>query len=357
MSPDPLVSIIINNYNYARFLPDAIESAIHQTYPNVEIIVVDDGSTDASRDVIASYGTRIVPILKSNQGQASTFNVGFARSRGDMIIFLDADDLLLPATAQHAVDCLQANPCIAKVMFRMEIIDATGRRTGMLQPPPHLPLRSGDLRRYVLTFPFDMTWVATSGNAFSARVLREVFPMPQDSFRLLADFYLAHTTPLFGDVAFLNETGAYYRVHGSNNYARLHTGIDLNQYRQTIIYAENTAVHIKRFADQLALANRPTSVDEILSISILFKRVVSLKLDPARHPIPGDRIGKLFLLGIRSAMRRFDVSLLMRLLYVVALLALVLVPKRLTGWLAALLTEPEQRGRLNQLLHALHLPG
>jgi len=76
------VSIIIDNYNYGRFLGEAIDSALAQTYPHVEVIVVDDGSTDNSREVIAKYGDRIIPVLKENGGQASAFNAGLLRPRG-----------------------------------------------------------------------------------------------------------------------------------------------------------------------------------------------------------------------------------------------------------------------------------
>src|SRR5687767_6151914 len=86
----PLVSIIIDNYNYARFLPAAIDSALGQTYPNTEVIVVDDGSTDTSREVIRSYGGRVVPVLKENGGMMSAYNAGFSVSRGEVVVFLDS---------------------------------------------------------------------------------------------------------------------------------------------------------------------------------------------------------------------------------------------------------------------------
>ncbi len=86
------ISVLINNYNYARFLPACIDSVLAQDYADFEIIVVDDGSTDDSRDIIASYGTRIVPVLKENGGQASSFNAGFAASSGQILCLLDADD-------------------------------------------------------------------------------------------------------------------------------------------------------------------------------------------------------------------------------------------------------------------------
>ena len=79
----PLVSIVINNYNYGRFVGSAIESALEQSYSNTEVIVVDDGSTDTSREVIASFGDRIGAVLKANGGQASAYNAGFAASKGD----------------------------------------------------------------------------------------------------------------------------------------------------------------------------------------------------------------------------------------------------------------------------------
>ena len=83
-----LVSVIVNNYNYGSYLSEAIDSALNQTYPNVEVIVVDDGSTDNSREIIAGYGNRIVSILKENGGQGTCFNAGFERSSGDVVVFL-----------------------------------------------------------------------------------------------------------------------------------------------------------------------------------------------------------------------------------------------------------------------------
>ncbi|MBN1874039.1 MAG: glycosyltransferase family 2 protein, partial [Anaerolineae bacterium] len=96
MVDTPLVSILINNYNYAEFLSAAIDSGLAQTYPNVEVVVVDDGSTDNSREVIAGYKNRIIAVLKENGGQASAFNAGVAASRGDIVCFLDSDDIFLP---------------------------------------------------------------------------------------------------------------------------------------------------------------------------------------------------------------------------------------------------------------------
>ena len=105
MAAPPLVSIVIDNYNYGGFVAEAIDSALAQTYPRTEVIVVDDGSTDGSREIIAAYGDRVRPLLKDNGGQASAFNAGFGLSRGEVILFLDADDALLPTAVAEAVDC------------------------------------------------------------------------------------------------------------------------------------------------------------------------------------------------------------------------------------------------------------
>lgn len=96
MAVSPLVSIIINNYNYGRFLQESIRSALGQDYEKVEVIVVDDGSTDNSRQIIESKGNTITAVLKPNGGQASAYNAGFKVCHGELVIFLDSDDTLFP---------------------------------------------------------------------------------------------------------------------------------------------------------------------------------------------------------------------------------------------------------------------
>ena len=89
MNSKPLVTILICNYNYGRFLAEAIESALAQTWKNIEVIVVDDGSTDESREILTKYKGKIRIILKENGGQASAFNAGIAKARGEIVCFLD----------------------------------------------------------------------------------------------------------------------------------------------------------------------------------------------------------------------------------------------------------------------------
>src|SRR2546421_2533865 len=161
------VSIVITNHNYAEFLPQALHSALEQRGPEVEVIVVDDGSTDSSRDVIASFGDRVRPCLQDNQGQKGAFNTGLAAATGDIVMFLDSDDELAPGTAAAVSAAFAAHPEAGRVVFRLAVMDRDGHATGAIVPPPGVPLAQGDVRRGALSFPDDLGWPPTSGNAFA----------------------------------------------------------------------------------------------------------------------------------------------------------------------------------------------
>src|ERR1041385_7754181 len=133
MSADPLANVIVLNYNYGRFLREAIDGALNQTYRNTEVVVVDDGSTDDSRDIISSYGQRVIAVLKSNGGMASTLNAGFAASRGKLLLFLDADDVLLPDALSQAVPLFDDGQTVL-VQWQMWEVDGQGHRNGRRFP-------------------------------------------------------------------------------------------------------------------------------------------------------------------------------------------------------------------------------
>jgi glycosyltransferase involved in cell wall biosynthesis len=91
----PLVSIIIPTYDYATYLPQAIQSCLDQSHKNIEVIVVDDGSTDDTREVVDSFGDRVVYLFQSHNGVSSARNAGLEQASGRFIAFLDADDYLM----------------------------------------------------------------------------------------------------------------------------------------------------------------------------------------------------------------------------------------------------------------------
>ncbi len=347
MATLPLVSIIVNNYNYGRFLSDAVESALNQIYPHIEVIVVDDGSTDESRAIIESFGERVTAVFKENGGQASALNAGYACSSGSIVIFLDADDILLPETTGRVAVAFSGQPDAAKVMYRMAVVDAGGEPTGALKPAPHLPLLSGDLRRHVLAFPDDLPWLSTSGNAFAAATLRQIMPIPEAEYRILADFYLSHLTPLFGPVVALPEVGAHYRVHGANNYEVQR--IDLAQVRRTIVHWRQTHDYIRQFAGLLGLVD-PVVPSTILSVAYVANRLVSLKFDPRQHPIPNDSVWTTVREGVLAARRRFDIDPPLKSLLMVWFVAMAAAPASLAHRLAEYFFFPEHRRHLNWLL-------
>lgn len=125
MHTAPLVSVIIPYFNQARFLRSTIESVLQQTYRHFELVVVDDGSTDKPSEVTASYpGIKL--IRQSNQGVSAARNTGFRESAGEFVVFLDADDLLLPEALRIGVDAFRAHPEAAFVYGYGRFIDASG---------------------------------------------------------------------------------------------------------------------------------------------------------------------------------------------------------------------------------------
>lgn len=340
------VEIVVDNYNYGRYLPAAIDSALAQTHPRVRVIVVDDGSTDGSAAAIERYGDRVEAVLKENGGQASALNAGFERCRGDVVIFLDADDVLAPEAAERAAAAFAADPRLVKVQSRMAILDADGRPTGIVKPAPHLPLPQGDMRAAELAHPFDLTWMATSGNAFRAAALREIFPIPPEPYRICADWYLVHLSALLGDVASLEQVNAFHRVHGENNYEPQAARLDLDQLRATIGYARATSAALLELAARLGLPHP----DRILSLADLANRMISLRLEPGRHPVPGDRRAGLLRDAVAAARRRGNAALPMKALFLAWFAAIAAAPRPLARRLAVAFLFPERRRGLNSIL-------
>ena len=214
MNDRPLVSIVIANFNYGRFVADAVRSALAQTYPRVEVIVVDDGSTDGSRAVIEGFASRVITVFKPNGGHASAFNAGFARSRGEVVVFLDSDDMLLPTAVEEAVGRFE-DPSVVHVHWPLLKVDGAGKRTG--EVVPREPLPSGDMSDFVIANgPATWSVAPTSGNSWSRRLLERIMPIPEGEFRQAAESYLFTLSPIYGRLAVVEPPQSLYRIHGTN---------------------------------------------------------------------------------------------------------------------------------------------
>ncbi|WFU39387.1 glycosyltransferase [Bradyrhizobium sp. CB82] len=204
------ISIVITVYNYERYVGLAIDSALNQTRPANEIVVVDDGSIDGSRRIIAGYGDRIRAIFQANQGNIAAFEVGYREATGDVLLFLDADDILLPTAVENVAAHWREG--VSKVQFNLEIIDGAGRRLGRsfcAFPKSYTP---DDVRtEFVQSGTY--IWPVMSGNAYSREFLRQVVPLnPPVGY----DGALNTIAPLYGNVVTVQATLGQYRLHGRN---------------------------------------------------------------------------------------------------------------------------------------------
>jgi glycosyltransferase involved in cell wall biosynthesis len=295
LEPEPLVSIIIDNFNYARFLSSAIDSALAQSYAPIEVIVVDDGSTDNSRDVIATYGDRISTIFKLNGGHASAFNAGFRASHGSIVMFLDADDLLLPNAVEEVVR--EWHPGVAKAQFVLAHIDADGRALGGVVPYSPAQMPNGDIRASILDTG-GYIGVPTSGNAFARIVLDRLLPLPEIQWRQAADTSLEIIAPFLGDIVSLKKTLGCYRIHESNH-GMLGDELDSRKLRVKIVIDLQREWALAEFANLSGFTIPPNWAAR--EPAHLKYRLASLRVDPTHHPIMNDRPMHLVLVGLKSS--------------------------------------------------------
>ena len=253
----PLVSIIVNNFNYGRFVGEAIESALNQTYANKEVIVVDDGSTDNSHEVIDRYHDCIKVVFKENGGQTSAWNVGFTQSGGEIVVFLDADDRLTTDAVETAVKLFNQDSNIVRVHWPLWVVDEQGRRTR--KKIPSECLAEGDLRETVLRDgPDSYGFAPTSGNAWARKFLKEVFPLPEveKSFGIgsaSADAHLSMLVPFYGRIKPLAEPRGFYRLHGGNSSKRPFA----EKMRRDLLKFDNRTAALLEFCNEKRISAHP----------------------------------------------------------------------------------------------------
>ena len=141
MSTIPLVSIVTPSLNQGRFIQATIESVLQQSYPRIEYIVIDGGSTDGTVEILKSYGDEFHWICESDYGQADAINKGMDLATGTIAGWLNSDDILLPGAIDRVIDCFRNNSQLGMIYGKSHFIDETGKVVG------RYPTEAFDFRR------------------------------------------------------------------------------------------------------------------------------------------------------------------------------------------------------------------
>jgi glycosyltransferase involved in cell wall biosynthesis len=211
---EPQVSVVIDTYNYGRFIEEAIDSALSQVFPaeRMEVLVIDDGSTDDTAERVKKYGSRIQYIQKANGGQASAFNFGFARARGEIISLLDADDYWFPDKLRSVVEEFEKNPEAGVVYHPMREYHV---QSGEFKEAHFTPISGfvpSSVKQVIL---YD--GLTTTTLSFRRRVLQALLPIPEE-LRIQADAYIGNLAIFLAPVVAIDRPLGIYRLHGENLY-------------------------------------------------------------------------------------------------------------------------------------------
>ncbi|MBR0797158.1 glycosyltransferase family 2 protein [Bradyrhizobium jicamae] len=281
LSGELTLSVVIPNYNYARYVGTAIQSALDIRWPRVEVVVVDDGSTDNSMEVISAFADRIVAVSQTNVGQMQSCVNGFRRSTGDVVIFLDSDDALHPDIMREVAAAWSEKA--SKFQFQMRAIDAAGHATGSVQPQFFETPTPQQIREWAITAGVYPT-PPGSGNAYPRWLVEKVFNFKSDFVDRAPDSYLVTAAPALGDVITIAKPLVDYRVHGENHGAFLQ--LDDSRFAREVDVTRRRFNFFTEIARSVGLAVDP----EALSRNMLYLclRAASYALQPNGHPIEQD---------------------------------------------------------------------
>lgn len=204
------VSVVIPTYNHARFVGQAIDSALAQTLPPSEVIVVDDGSSDRTPEALAFYGDRIRVIRQRNQGVAAARNNGAAAATGHLLAFLDADDVWLPRKLERQVELFIADSGIGLAHCGTEDIDGASKRLSA-----HVDGLEGWVATEFLLFRRAVVLGGGSGVVIPRSVFKEVSGFDKE-LSTSADWDLYYRISRRYKIGFVPEVLLQYRLHGTN---------------------------------------------------------------------------------------------------------------------------------------------
>lgn len=242
------LSVVVSSYNYGRYLRTAIDSALAQRTDRLQVIVVDDGSTDDSIAIIESYGDRIETVFQTNGGQIASCTAGLGLCRHDIVIFLDSDDRLEPFAASEIMALW--TPSTVKVQYALQAIDGEGTPVNTIFPKYPHSLTPATIRAELLragVYPA----TTTSGTAFSRAFLQKVMPIPAN-YDCDIDDALNVSAPLHGDVLTLRKTLGHYRVHDRNTSA--HSKLTAERFER---YAKDATERTRYLRDRCREHGQP----------------------------------------------------------------------------------------------------
>ncbi|MBH5369003.1 glycosyltransferase family 2 protein [Bradyrhizobium glycinis] len=281
MARDLTLSVVIPNYNYAKYVGAAIQSALDVRWPHVEVVVVDDGSTDNSLEVIAAFGDKVIVVAQANAGQMQSCVNGFRRTSGDVIIFLDSDDALHPDVMSEIAAVWSDRA--SKFQFQMRAIDADGNPTGNILPQFFVVPTPQQVRQWATTSGVYPT-PPGSGNAYPRWVAERIFDFKSDFVDRAPDSYLVTAAPIYGDVITIPKLLVDYRVHGENHGAFLQ--LEETRFAREV---DVTRRRFKFFTEVAASAGVHVASDALnRNMLYLCLRAASLALRPDCHPIAND---------------------------------------------------------------------
>jgi hypothetical protein len=217
------VSVLIDTYNHERFIEKAIHSVLEQDFPATEreIIVVDDGSTDRTPEIVQRFEADLRYIRKENGGQASAFNAGIPECRGQVIAFLDGDDYWLPRKLSRVTDVLARNSTVGFVGHAIkEFLPDGQERISAPAKNEKFRIQSPETARL---FRLRKSFLGTSRMTMRAEIARSLLPVPE-ALVFEADEYLFTLAAVMSDVVILQEPLACYVIHGSNLYVSAGSG-------------------------------------------------------------------------------------------------------------------------------------
>lgn len=208
-------SVLIDTYNHERFIEQAIVSVLEQDFPAAdrEIIVVDDGSTDHTPEIVKKFEPRVRLLRKENGGQASAFNAGIPECKGEIVAFLDGDDWWTQGKLQAVASTFDAEASVGLIGHGITEVFLDGRQHAeLLREVPRFRIDSEAGAR---AFQLRKSFLGTSRMTFRAALLRQIGKVPE-ALRFQADEYLFTLAGFFADVMILRDSFTFYRLHETN---------------------------------------------------------------------------------------------------------------------------------------------